>query len=305
MRILLAKGKQKWLILLAKQKDSWQIFSKKISISDRYLRNDLIQEKRTLDEEKYHLLCNLAGINFDKYILKKMDDDWGRSKGGINSPKNKKVIKIPEENEDLAEVIGIILGDGHVEEFIKDKKIRCYGIKIAGNAYDDKDYITNYIPSLFFRVFKEKGTISLCRNSKAGYYKLYGKEFVEFLKSKGINSGNKLKNNQGIPNWIKINKKFMINCLRGLIDTDGSVHLISKNNKNLRINYTSYIPKLLNDVRQGLIDLGYSPSKIINNRQIFLTSKKDVETYIKNIGFSNQKNLNRIKMLGKDNALVV
>ena len=125
------------------------------------------------------------------------------------------------------------------------------------------------------------------------------------MKSLGIKPGNKKKNNQGIPSWIKNNKKYLIKCIKGLIDTDGSIHYISKKNLNLRISYTSYIPKLLKEVRGGLIKIGFTPSKIISKKQIFLSRQKDIKNYIKEIGFGNQKNLNRLKFLKSRNAPVV
>jgi hypothetical protein len=297
MRIKLKKGKQKELINLCKENKTWKQLAKKIDVSEGYLKNELQKEKTSLLYEKYKILCNILGKNFDRYILKKLDDNWGRSKGGKKSSKNIKKIIFPEVNEELAEVIGIILGDGHVSKFKKGMKIRCYFIRIAGNSKTDRDYLTSYIPLLFKRVFNEKGNLHFSKNSNVGYFTIYGKNFVGFLNRKGINSGNKKINNQGVPKWIKSNKVYLSKCIRGLIDTDGSIHYISKNNENLRINYTSHIPKLLDDVRESLVRLGFTPSKIISNRQIFLTSKKDVDNYIKDIGFGNTKNLNRLKVL--------
>ncbi|MAG78879.1 hypothetical protein CMI40_00705 [Candidatus Pacearchaeota archaeon] len=299
MRIKLKKGKQKALINLAKINFTWKELSKRLNISEGYLRNELRNEERTLDNDKYKIICQINNVNFDKYIINQFEDNWGRSKGGIKSSKNIKIITIPKKDEKLAEVIGIILGDGHVSEFKIGKRIRCYMIRVAGNSETDKDYLTRYIPFIFYDIFNEKGSLHFSKTSKVGYFTIYGKKFVDYIKSIGIKSGNKKRNNQGIPLWIKNNKKYISKCIKGLIDTDGSIHYISKNNKNIRISYTSYIPQLLNDVRKGLINLGFNPSKIITEKQIFLSSKKDIEKYIGEIGFGNSKNLNRFNILKK------
>ena len=299
MRIRLKKGKQKELINLLKETRSWRELSKKLSISEGYLRNELRNEERILSEKLYKKMCKISQKNFDLFITDKLDDNWGRSKGGFKSHKKTKKIIIPKKDDNLAEIIGIILGDGHVSEFKKGKKIRCYMIRIAGNAETDKDYLTNYIPKLFEEVFNEKGSLHFSKKSKAGYFTIYGKNYIKFIKSMGIGVGNKKKNNQGIPKWIKNNKRYLSKCLKGLIDTDGSIHYISKNNLNLRINYTSYIPQLLKDVREGLIKIGFTPSKIICEKQIFLSKKKEINKYVSEIEFGNQKNLNRFKLLGK------
>ena len=295
MRIKLKKGKQKELILKAKNNKTWKQLSNKLKISEGYLKSDLRIEKILLNKELYNELCKIANVNFDEHIEKSLEDNWGRSKGGklsINT-KIKKII-IPKINENFAEVIGIILGDGHVGEFKKGKKVRCYSITIAGNMQTDIDYMTRYIPLLFKKVFNEIGKVSYSKTSHTGYFKIYGKEFINFLKKQGLMSGNKKKNNQGIPKWIKKDKKLLIKCIKGLIDTDGSIHKISKKHKNLRIDYTSYIPQLLNDVRESFILLGFNPSKIISDKHIFLTGKESVEKYLKEIGFGNKKNLNRL-----------
>lgn len=304
MRFKLVKGKQKELILKAKGVKSWNSLAKILNINPHYLRNDLKNEKCLLSENFYFSLCRTSKLNFDEYIIEKKDDYWGRSLGGTNSEKRIKILRPVKVNEDLAEIFGIVLGDGHVQNYKKGKKVRCYSIVIAGNSLTDKDYMTKYIPNLFERCFGFGGSLIFSKKRKTVYYRMYGKALIDFIVSRGISSGNKKRNNQGMPLWIKQNKKYLLKCIRGLIDTDGSIHLISKSNRNPRICYTSYIPRLLSDVRNSLISLGFSPSKIIKDRQIFLTSKKDVNKYISEIGFSNQKNLNRLANF-RNNAPIV
>lgn len=298
MRIRLKKGYQKRLILSVKEKNkfTWGELAKKLSLSENYLKNELREEKRTISEEVYLKLCSLGLINFNRFIIEKLEENWGRSIGGKISRGNLKEINKPVINEELAEVVGIILGDGHISEFKKDKKIRCYFVRIAGNSNTDLHYISVYIPDLFHRVFGEKGKVHFSKTRNVGYFTIYGKEIVEFLGTLGLSSGNKLDNNQGIPNWIKTNKLFLKRCVRGLIDTDGSVHYISKTNLNLRISYTSYIENLLNDMRNALIELEFNPSKIISKKQIFLSRQGEIKRYLEEIGFGNEKNLNRISI---------
>ncbi len=304
MRIKLKEGKQKEIMALIKEKHTWEELSRILSIQKEYLRNDIRREHRLLSEDTYQKICLLLGKSFDSYIIEKLDDNWGRVKGGLVAKNNTKKIVVPNKNEDLAEAVGIILGDGHISEFIRGKKIRNYFIKIAGNTYTDLDYLKRYIPLLFKKLFEEQGKIFISKKKNEGYFTLYGKNYVEFFKSLGLGTGNKKTNNQSIPKWIKEDDKLLKKCLRGLIDTDGSVHIISKNNRNIRISYTSYIPRLLDDVRVSLIKLGFTPSKIISERQIFISKQEEIKKYSNEIGFSNQKNLNRLKSFQK-NAPVV
>ena len=297
MRIKLKRGKQKELLTLAKGRLTWNLLGGKINLSEHYLGNELNNEKRLLDEKVYRELCNLASTNFDNFIEEKLENDWGRSKGGTNSKGNTKLFVKPKENEKLAELFGIILGDGHLEILKIGKKIRCYSLNIAGHIKEDREYLLNYVNNLIEHIFKEKAHIKLSPKDNCVHVVIHGKNLTKFIQSKGIYPGNKKKNNQGIPDWIKGNKKFLKKCIRGLIDTDGSIHCISKNNKNLRICFTSYIPKLIDDTRNSLISLGFHPSKIIKGNQIFLSRKEEIEKYIQEINFKNKKHLNRYKRL--------
>ncbi len=293
MRIRLKEGKQTELILLAKADLSWKELSKKIDVNEQYLCRDLKSEKRLLSKESFTRLCNLTDANFEQYIIKELDENWGRVLGGSKSSKNTKEFNKPNEDKKLAEIFGIILGDGHVSEIIRGKKTRVYCVRVTGNSKTDKDYMFNYVPSLFKETFGERGSTLKSKSVNGCYFTLYGKKIIEFIKEKGFTPGDKMRNHQGIPAWIKSDKELLKSCIRGLIDTDGSVHIISKNNKNIRIDFTSRIPRLLGEVREGLISLGFNPCKIINNWHIFLSRQEEIERYVEDIGFGNTKNLNR------------
>ena len=297
MRIILKKGLQKKLILLAKSNMTWSELAKILHVTEHYLAVELGNELRTLSEERYNALCKIVDSNYDCFIVKRLDDNWGRSKGGINSDGSTKELIEPKESRILAELVGVVLGDGHIDKYQVGRRVRRYAIEIAGHIEEDENYVKNYVSKMLEKLFDEKPKIKLAPKYGGVYAVLYGKKIVEFFEKEGIKPGNKKTNNQGIPNWIISNKDYLRVCLRGLIDTDGSVHYISKNNKNLRISFTSYIPKLITDVRDSFIKLGYHPSKIIREKQIFISRKEEIDKYIKEIGFGNQKHLKRIKRL--------
>ena len=85
MRIKLDKGKQRELILEAKGNKTWKEISKILRINEQYLYRELMNEKRLMSDRIYNQLCNLVNKDFDRFILEKLDDNWGRSKGGLNS----------------------------------------------------------------------------------------------------------------------------------------------------------------------------------------------------------------------------
>lgn len=304
MRIILKKGKQKELIKSAKSGMTWRELAEKLNHCVGYVVNDLRNERRSLSEIDYNILCNLSKNNFNRVIIDKLDDNWGRSKGGKSSLGNTKKFVEPPENKELAELFGIILGDGHVEKIKIGNKIRAYSVVITGDSIKDNIYLSNYVSGLFKRLFGEEGNLRFSKESNSIHLKIYGKKIIEFIERKGIKPGNKKLNNQKIPDWILNNKKYLESCLRGLIDTDGCIYYISRNNRNLRISFTSYIPKLLNEVRKSFIKLGFHPSKIIREKDITLSRKEDIEKFLKEIGFSNNKHLKRLQDLIKNASLV-
>ena len=138
------------------------------------------------------------------------------------------------------------------------------------------------------RLHERKSTTANCIYLYCG-----NKKLVEFFNSLGFVDGNKISNMLGIPNSIKKNKKFLQACIRGLIDTDGSIFRLSNKDPNLkRISFKNNNQNLLNDVRCGLLRLGFNPSKVIYG-DIFLTRKADIEKYMNEIGFGNYKNVKR------------
>jgi hypothetical protein len=304
MRIVLKKGKQRELIEEAKGDYTWKKLGNLLLCSEGYLKNDLKNERRLLDEKLYIKLNNLVSNDFNNFIIDKFVDNWGREKGGKNSLGNTKEFIEPDESENLAEFFGIVLGDGHVENIKIGKKIRCYSIVIAGDSTNDREYLVNYVSDLLKILFGERGTVYYSKSSNTMFLKLHGKKIVEFLENKGIKSGNKKINKQNIPLWILDNDKYLRACLRGLIDTDGCVYYISQKNRNLRITYTSYIGNLMKDVRESFIKLGFNPSKIIRNTDIYLSRKDNIKKYLNEIGFSNSKHLKRLKNLVKNAPFV-
>ncbi len=293
MRLKLKKGKQRELILKAKEGKTWKELSKILEINEQYLYRELKNEKRLLSDKIYNHLSRLVNEDFNRFITQKLSDNWGRSKGGLNSIGSTKILQDVKFNEKLAEFIGAVLGDGHVQ-FNKMKGV--YYIRIAGDLKKDEKYHMNYLKNLVKEIFNFEITEQKRSKSNERFMDIYGKKLVEFFISMGIKPGNKIKNQSTIPSWIWKNKNFLKACIRGLIDTDGSIFRMSRKDPNLlRIGFTNYNKTLLQDTRKALIEIGFNPSKIINNRQFYISRQMEIEKYLKEIGFSNNKHQERLK----------
>jgi len=219
----------------------------------------------------------------------------GRIKGGLNSPGSTKRILLPIHSEELAEFIGIILGDGNIHSYKKGKKVGVYSIRIAGDLKLDYNYHVNFIKPLGERLFWLKAGIRKISKHNEIFTCFYSREMVRFLNDNGLHSGDKITNRLGIPQWVKDDENYLKACLRGIIDTDGSIFRMSQRDNNLlRIGFTNHNPKLLSDTRDAFIKLGYHPSKIIRNRTFFVSRQSDVVKYINEVGFSNRKHRSRL-----------
>ena len=293
MRIQLAKGKQRKLIESAKKERTWEELSRELGLSEGYIRNELRNEKTLLSDFVYKKACSLTNQNYESFVVYKLKDDWGRSKGGKLSSGSTKNINVPLETEELSEFYGIMLGDGNLTK-MKAHKVGTYQIRIVGDSRNDRDYLINYVKPLIEKLFNVKTGIFKIKNENAICLSVHSRKLVEFLEEKEFKPGDKIKNQLGIPDWIKKDKKLLCACLRGLYDTDGEIYKLNEQN-SFQVVFTNYNERLINDVRKALQDLGIIPSRIYNGKRLFITKKSELGKFLKHIGFSNFKNLAKIK----------
>ena len=134
-------------------------------------------------------------------------------------------------NKKLAEFIGIILGDGTLTK---------YFLRISLNSLDEKPY-ANYISTLCENLFGIKPSITKEKNRNLLKIELRSVRVCKFLNEiLNIPYGDKINNNCKIPQVIMNNDLLAQNCLRGLIDTDGSI--------SDYVYFTSYNPLFIKQV---------------------------------------------------------
>ena len=168
IRIKLKAGKQRELIYKAKHKngETWKQLSERIGVCEGYLKNELRKEKRTLRADIFKKLEKIAGKNYQPHIMQTLHSNWGRAKGGRNSvfrPMTPKLL-LTKPSEELAEFVGIILGDGGIYE--KQEK-GIYQTRVFGHKQNDYDYITNKVFNLFKNLFGVEPSIYTKPNKNA------------------------------------------------------------------------------------------------------------------------------------------
>lgn len=217
----------------------------------------------------------------------------GRRKGGLiaqvehsNNEQSlfilRKRIVVPEKSSQLAEFIGVLLGDGHMNK---------RQITISLSSLTDRSY-SAYVANLASHLFKidafvqhpYKNCLKIVLSSTA---------MVEAMETIGLVRGNKVKNQVDVPSWIKDSPKYAQSAVRGLFDTDGCVYVDKHVYKNARyrsiaINFTNRSIPLLNFWKEQLECLGLHPTKK-TPYSVFLRREKEVALYFQLIGSSNHK----------------
>jgi DNA-binding transcriptional regulator WhiA len=154
-----------------------------------------------------------------------------------------------EDKELQAYVIGLALGDGN----LSNPGGRATRLRITC----DKKYpfLIKKICKSLEKLFPENKVNIVDRDKGCVDVSIYLNHFEKLLGWKAKN-GSKFVQKVSVPNWIKENKKYSINCLRGLIETDGAIY----NDRGYKMMiFTSIIPDLAEDFYNMVIFLGFKP----------------------------------------------
>jgi len=230
----------------------------------------------SINEDSFKKLELLYGKEIP-YIIKK-------TKEKINHKINLK------ENQKLAEMIGIILGDGHLHKK-GEKSYKDSVLSISLNRIDEKNYV-KYVKEFMEKMFKVEPEVFPRKDSKGVDLKLYGDGLVDTLVSKGLKTGDKVENQVIVPDWIKKDRLLVVGGLKGLTDTDGSIYVASRN-KTININFRNASRPLVKDFKEMCKSLDInagkiSPTEWISQKtgkkligyQTQIQAKKDVKSFL-------------------------
>ena len=230
-----------------------------------------------------------------------LGDSETRSRGGINSQARRrkdpekyrllgcnvaKQISVPSFSKELAELCGILLGDGGMT----DSQIR-----ITLNKKTDANY-GKFVARLLAKIFKEKPAVGFYRNVIT--LTLSGVNLVKAMEKIGLQRGNKVAHQVSIPKWILQNKEFAKACVRGLIDTDGGVYFhrhISGGRRYMHfgLTFTNHSKRLIQGLQNILEKNNFVPSTN-NPKKIYIYKLREVERYFNVIGSHNPKHTERL-----------
>ena len=302
--------------------------SKIASIINRHERTlrDWRRGKYLLDSKSYSTLTDILGVDEAYYCPTYIDEIeqrraagkiggqavWqmygsigsldSKTKGGKKSYNirkdkvdifsRKKIIK-PRQSNNLAEFIGICMGDGSLTD---------YQLVISFNRFDDAEYVS-IVRKMIFELFGYTPSIQERKDSKCTNLVVSSVELVEYLTFLGLPKGDKLRSGLDIPDWVKGNQEFTRYCIRGLIDTDGSIYqevhkAINRVYAYPRLSFVSASDNLRKSVNSALSEIGIE-SRIRMNRNVNIERFTDINKYFRIIGSSNPKHLRRFAKFGE------
>lgn len=219
----------------------------------------------------------------------------GRRRGGKNSIKAqramgngffvRKPVANPALSTELAEFIGIVLGDGGIST---------RQVAITLHKTDDKDYAL-FVKGLAEKLFRTNVALRDRSDAHVTQVVISSTSIVDILLGMGLVTGSKVRKQVDVPSWIKEDNDFSKACARGLVDTDGCIfidkHSLSNGTlyRNIGLAFTNRSKPLLRFFESLLLALGLNPTRS-GSWNVLLRRKSEIEAYMRLIGSSNLKN---------------
>ena len=216
-------------------------------------------------------------------------------------------IRLPtESSERLAEVIGILAGDGHIGSLQSGKD---YLIQITSNLKDEVPYL-EYVKRLLRDVFNAEFRFQNCVSINTARLMKRSKGIWSFLKSVGYSKKQCLIQ---VPSWIWENEAETISFVKGIFDTDGCLCLKRNHGKHVFypvVNITLKDEKVIEMLAKwsGKKDIPYNTGresyvdKRTNKRytkfRLQISGYKNTSKWFGLIGTSNPKHQRKMGVAG-------
>jgi DNA-binding transcriptional regulator WhiA len=192
---------------------------------------------------------------------KKIDNFASWRRESIRSGKIVTVFPPLERNGDLAELIGVLLGDGHIQKFPRTERLL-----IFSNS-NNPGFIKRY-KTLVEKLFNKTTYVYQQTGQNCTRISLYQRCISERL---DIPSGARGELSLRVPKWILENRDYIVRYLRGLYEAEGSLshHEPTYTHK---LNFSNLNASMLENVYTLMTSLGFHPTRDTKRVQI---SRKD------------------------------
>jgi hypothetical protein len=176
------------------------------------------------------------------------------------------------KNGDLAELIGVTLGDGHICVYPRTEELR-----ITSNA-NNIGFINRYA-ILIKNVFGKDAYITHSSTANATKIGLYEKHISDRM---AIPSGSRKYLDNRVPGWILRKKSYIVRYLRGLYEAEGSF-CVHQATSTYKLFFSNRNESLLANVFNLMNKLGFHPHRSLY--QVQISKKTEVYKAIEVLGF--------------------
>lgn len=175
-------------------------------------------------------------------------------------------------SEQLAFLIGLTLGDGHIAKFPRSERLRV----VLGT---DKPLLWQHAVKVIRGIFAKEPWVQRRRQSASVEISLYQTRLSERL---GVPTGDRRNFMVRLPAWIRSNRCYLIACLKGLFEAEGS-YSVHAPTYTYNLSFSNRNPALLDEVERALRSLGFHPER--RSYAVRLRKKHETTRFIELIGF--------------------
>jgi len=205
----------------------------------------------------------------ETFKRKKIDNFAGWRENNIKTQNIPPYFKL---NSSLAELYGVILGDGNISKFPRTERLI-----ISANS-NNKGFIKRY-SDFIQKIFNKKPCVSKIKGKDCTRISIYQKEISRRV---DIPLGARGDLEIGIPEWILNNKNYLKGYLRGLYEAEGSF-CVHKPTCTYKFLFSNKNKSLLDNVYKGVRILGFHPHR--SKYQIQVSRKEEVYKIKKTLEF--------------------
>jgi DNA-binding transcriptional regulator WhiA len=177
-----------------------------------------------------------------------------------------------EKNGDLAELIGVILGDGHIGIFPRTE-----ALLIFSNS-NNQGFVNRY-SAIVEKLFDKKPAVRKMSKKNCTRICIYEKNISKRL---GIPKGARKNKKFSVPNWILKDKRFVVRYLRGLFEAEGSF-CVHRPTCTYKLFFSNRNKSLLSIVSRLLRKLGFKVN--VSGDKVQVSRKKEVFDLVKLLEF--------------------
>lgn len=186
-------------------------------------------------------------------------------------PKSYPALK---KNGDLAELMGVVLGDGHISQFPRTEELTLF------SNSNNKGFVERY-SSLVEKIFNKKPYVAKVSSCNCIRIRIYEKYISRRL---GVPLSPRGKKTIRIPPWIFKSRPYMLRYLRGLYEAEGS-HCVHLPTSTYKFFFSNKNTSMLANVFRLMKKLGFHPHMSKRNDSVQVSRKEEVLSAIKLLKF--------------------